>query len=530
MIKTLLAIRFRAFLSAIGGKNKQGQQKTVSKGKVILMGVLYLYLAVCIGALSAMNAYAVSAAVVGTEIEWLFFSLFTVLPFFIILLFSIFEMKTEIFECRDNDILIPLPIPARAIVLSRVLTVLIYNYIESAVIILPALVAYLVAGGSALYFFGGLLISLFVPLLATAISTAIGYAVAVLASHMKHKNLATLLISLLFLLGYFYFYSQMMSGEAYMTNALVSVLPILEQYKALRFLGESAMWNPLATVGVILLSVGAFALAYYFISRNFLRLVTREKSVKHAYKEKKETQKSPFLSLCGKEFRRFASSAGYMLNASMGIIMTVVVTVLLFSKRDSLPTLMETLELQSGLYPVVLMLLVGIGSMTSISASSVSLEGKNLWLLRSLPIPSKTVLLAKAVPHFLLSAPVGVVCALAAAALVPDVSVLDCLFAVLLPLSASLALSLLGVAVNVWLPKFDWVNEMAVVKRATPVMIFTLAPMLLTFLLVAGTFFLTLVGLGFLGVIFAFALYSGVAVAACFLVVGPCAAKFDTFS
>ncbi len=531
MIKTLLGIRFRALLSAIGGKNRRGEVKPVSKGKIILMAVLYLYLALCFGALSAVNAFAIGSVIVGSEAEWLFFSLFLALPFFIVLLFSIFEMKAEIFECRDNQILIPLPIPAKTIVFSRVLTVLIYNYLESAVIILPALVVYLAVGGSVSCFFGGLLMSLFVPLFATAISAGIGYVVAVISSHVKRKNVVTLVISLLFLFAYFYFYTKLLTvdGDAEMTDPIVSLLPTLERYRVLRFLGESAMWKPLPAIVTPLVSVGAFALAYFCISRNFMRLVTRAKSVKHVYKEKKEAEKTPFVSLCGKEFLRFASSANYMLNASMGVIMTVVVTVVLITKKNDFSSLCEMIGIETGLYPLLLSLIVGISAMTSISASSVSLEGKNIWLLRSLPIPSKTVLLAKAVPHFLVSAPVCVICALTVSFLTPTTP-FERIFAVLLPISVSAAMALLGVAINVWLPKFDWVNEAAVVKQSTPVFIFTFAPLILTVLLVGATFLLTMLGLAVLGLVFGFVLFTAGAAAGYFLLCGPCARKFDTFA
>ena len=54
-------------------------------------------------------------------------------------------------------------------------------------------------------------------------------------------------------------------------------------------------------------------------------------------------------------------------------------------------------------------------STSCISAPSVSLEGKSLWVIRSLPVSGRTVLRGKLRMHYMLLVPLSAVCVLALA-------------------------------------------------------------------------------------------------------------------
>ena len=103
-----------------------------------------------------------------------------------------------------------------------------------------------------------------------------------------------------------------------------------------------------------------------------------------------------------------------------------------------------------------------------ISASSISLEGDRFWIIKSLPIASKDILNAKLAMHFLLCVPAGLLLSLVLI-FVTGIGLLDGLIVLVVPILFTLLIDFLGLILNLWRPKFDWVNETVCVKQSLPV-------------------------------------------------------------
>ena len=90
-----------------------------------------------------------------------------------------------------------------------------------------------------------------------------------------------------------------------------------------------------------------------------------------------------------KELRHFFGNPMYMLNSALGGVFMVVGAGALVVKRDVALSFIEQLN-QTGiaLSPVALVCAVlgMISALNLVSAPSVSLEGKNLWIAKSLPV------------------------------------------------------------------------------------------------------------------------------------------------
>lgn len=104
------------------------------------------------------------------------------------------------------------------------------------------------------------------------------------------------------------------------------------------------------------------------------------------------------------------------------------------------------------------------------AASALSLEGSARGQLFAMPVSARKILLAKAMPTFVLdgaaSAAVAVVCCAISGAAWPAY--------ILCPLSGVAAAALValgGIFLNYKYPKYEWTQEIQVVKRGAPVMI-----------------------------------------------------------
>ena len=103
--------------------------------------------------------------------------------------------------------------------------------------------------------------------------------------------------------------------------------------------------------------------------------------------------------------------------------------------------------------------------MTLFSASAVSMEGQNIYILQSLPLPGHTVLKAKLVPHMILSAPLTLIASVTCAiAIRPAVATVIALLIV--PQIYNVAIVLIGLMMNIAMPRFDFSDETQVLKQS----------------------------------------------------------------
>jgi len=118
----------------------------------------------------------------------------------------------------------------------------------------------------------------------------------------------------------------------------------------------------------------------------------------------------------------------------------------------------------------VIMLSLSLVSLNLISAPSISIEAKTLWLLRSLPIDPSKIMLAKALNHFLVSESGILMVGISAMIFLP-ISVTAKLLIFVIPTLFNAFCALFGVYINLLLPKFNWINETVAIKQGMSTMI-----------------------------------------------------------
>lgn len=109
-----------------------------------------------------------------------------------------------------------------------------------------------------------------------------------------------------------------------------------------------------------------------------------------------------------------------------------------------------------------------MGAMDYISAAAVSLEGKSLWIPKTIPVPVRTILMAKVLLNVVIALPATLVASVCVAVALP-MTALERVLVVLLPAVVAVFISLYGVVINLRFPKFDYINEVNVVKNSLSV-------------------------------------------------------------
>lgn len=392
------------------------------------------------------------------------------------LMTTIYKVKGTLFGFKDYDLTMSLPVKTRSIVISRLLLLYLVNISFTLIIILPASIAYgILMQPSILFYIYSLLTVLLVPLFPMIIATIIGTVITVAAARFRHSNIINILITLALLSAYMVLSfqagnSKVALGEmgAALSKKIDGIYPLAEMYKK-----AVCEFNFSSLLLFIAISVISFILFSWVVGSQFKKINTfvGTAKVKSNYKMKAIKEESPFISLYKKELRRYFSSSLYVMNTAVGIVMmTIAAIALLVMSPESFASVMEVPELANVMAYFAAALLAICVSMSVTTACSISLEGKNLWILKSLPITVKTIFLSKIAVNLTITIPAIIIDSLIIA-IGLKISLIEFFILLIMPIAYALFVSIYGLIVNLKFPNLDWTTEVMVIKQSVATMI-----------------------------------------------------------
>lgn len=491
MLMTLLGVRLRALLSGTLG----GRRRRRTLPMMIFVALCLLYAAVTFLFLFFTVFSAILPPLEAAGAIHVFFAVGGGAATVLMLAGSVILTKNQLYVASDSELLLSMPIKPSVILASRLIPLLLINALLGGLITLPMLAAYLLFGGRSLGVILSLLaVMLLLPLLCQAISALLAYLIARIGARIRRKNILTLLFSLVFLAVYFGFAFGL---EDFMVSVLEDIGPLVrfvDGFPPLTLLGRAIGGEPLPLCGFLLLTAAVTVGITLWLSRTYLHTVLEDRGGRVAiYREKRVARRSPLSALLLRELSHLGSSAGYMLNAGIGLLLLLALPTYLLIGGGSVLSLFESDPVLMPLLPAMLAMAgMALCATVMFSASTVSLEGRSLWVIRTAPVPTRTVLLSKWLFHVVLTAP----CALAAGVML-SVAVghgftVGLLLSLTLP-AFSLYHAALGLAANLWLPKLDFTNEMVPIKQGGATLVTMFGGIASALVLGAVTVFLSVI-------------------------------------
>lgn len=405
----------------------------------------------------------------------------SLLPAYLIMIASlllfflgIFKAGSVIFRKNGYDMLCSLPLSRTAIVISRFLRLYAENLIMAFLIMTPGLFVYawFLKPGAPFYIIG-LLSILALPLIPVTISVLIGTVITGISSKMKHKSLAAAGLSILFVLIILYSSSKLSLMENRITYDMLRELSSVIA-EILKKTYPPALWQGRAIVtGSFLqcftcmgLSLLIFTAAVAFVSAFFTPISQSlfADSARHDYKLKTMKKDSVLSSLCRREFKRYFSSSIYVTNTIIGPVMGCLLSgALLFAGPDLIT---KSLPVPLDIHLLTPFILSGIFCTMTTTSTSLSMEGKYWWILKSLPLSPKSVLDAKLLLNLLLFLPFYLLSEILLIFALKPKAFGDGLFMILIPAVMLLFSCVYGIFINLHFPVLNWENEVTVVKQS----------------------------------------------------------------
>jgi len=180
-------------------------------------------------------------------------------------------------------------------------------------------------------------------------------------------------------------------------------------------------------------------------------------------------------ALYKKEINFYFSSYIYVLNTAMGVVMMTIFTIgIAVFGGEKVSQILDLPMISQFLVPATTAILSLSICLTCTTASSISLEGNNLWILKSLPIKPIEVFKGKILMNLTIILPALFINTLILAISFKMTLLSYILFLVTTTLYAFL-ISMAGIIINLYLPKLEWKSHMVVVKQSASVIISMLA-------------------------------------------------------
>ena len=473
MIGALFKKQMMEVFSWIYQDKKSGKNRTV-RG-IIGYAVLYLLIFGFLGVMFYLAAGMLCSPLVSAGVGWLYFAIMGLLALFFGVFGSVFNTYASLYKSKDNDFLLSMPIPAAKILTIRLSGVYFMGLMYELIVMIPTLIAWFLTVniGAA-----GILCTLLIPLVLSVLilvfSALLGWVVALLSDKLKHKNVVVVLLSLTIFAVYYYSCGYIYAiAQSIITNPQTIGNQVRGILYPLYHMGLAAEGSLLSMLIFMVITVVLFALVFWVLSRNFVKIATTNRGeAKARYKEKSAAVHSVSQALLQKELRRFLGSSNYMLNCGLGIVVMLVSAGAVVWKHTWIQ------EMLQGFFPksreMAFLIAAGavcmLSAMNDITAPSVSLEGNNLWLVQVFPISGRQVLMAKLKLHLLLTMiPAAVLVAAVEWVVKPPLA-----FAVLIPVASALfilAMAVFGLFLSVKTPNLHWTSEIVPIKQNIGVMI-----------------------------------------------------------
>ncbi|WP_455714348.1 putative ABC transporter permease subunit [Anaerosporobacter sp.] len=465
-IKTLVGVTFCNTWGINVARYSRDEKKIRN---VWLMGFSFVLLA-CVGVIYiSMLAYGLYKFGAGDTIPGYILMITSI----VILIFSILKAGSVLFQMKTYDMLISLPIKPATIVVSRFLSMYISNVVLSLLTVVPSTIVYGIYMRPNALFYGMMLISVFLlPLIPMTIATAIGALIIAISSRMKHKNLITIILYTILTLAALIFSFSIQNIETKIdTEALADLsLMISKQiyavYPPAKLFSQGVVeQNILSYLIFIVLSIGVFLILVVLVQWKFVEICSaiNARATKNNFVMKEMKLGSALMAFYKKELRRYFSCSIYVMNTAMGYILLLVGSIALAVMGAE--KLEGTLQMPGLITKALPLVISALCCITSTTVSAISLEGKQWWIPQSMPVNTKTVLDSKILVNLTIASPFLFLSEIILFFSV-HTSILGYFMMVFVPVVYILFISVLGIAINLRMPMFNWEAEVTVVKQS----------------------------------------------------------------
>lgn len=417
-----------------------------------------------------------------------------IMSIFIIIWTSIYKAPGLLFGMKDYEFLISLPIKPWVILSSKIINLILVNYLFVAIFLIPSLIVYFINTKiTFIMIINAFIMYLFIPLIPIIIASFIGFVFTYISAKVRYKNIVYIIEGIILLPIILLISSNMQFISEYIFKNAKNISDILNKiYPPLRYYINGIAYESFSGVLIFsLISISIFIIFVFLLNKIFININSKllENYKKNSFKMKQSKEYSTLRTLFNKEFIRYVSKPVVVLNTSIGMILYLLSAVGVLFIGDNFVNILFDIDVTKEFIPLLLIVQTSFFvALSNTTSSSISLEGKQLWILKSLPIDFMYIFKAKILLNIIITiVPVFIGSLIFIFKL--NLSMVQGFWLLIIPMLISIFMSKVGLIINLIFPKMVWTSEVVVVKRSISVMI-TLIIGILTVLVPSGLYYL----------------------------------------
>lgn len=398
------------------------------------------------------------------------------LPTLVCFLTGLYTTPGQLFYCRDYDLLLSLPVKTSTVLMSKLVNLLLASSLVAAVLALPPLIVYGWKIGAGPGFWLSVVVAVpFLPVVPLTGAALLALLTGTLAGRFRRSSQvlanATLVLLILLMIGWF----QLSSSSQTALAGANAVLDAIRTWYPPAGLCFDALTGPSlpSLLLFVALSGGVLLLFCALFARSFKSILSRlgATCARADYKLQPLTASSALWALFVKEVKGYLGCPIYLMNTGVGMVLLTIFSVSTFFLGDAAKAkLLPALGPAGGVPISALVVMVFLSSICCTTASSISLEGRSLWILKSAPVNPLVYFKSKLLLNLAVSWPL---LALNSLLLMAGLR-LDCRHWLLIWSVSSvyaLFIAVAGLVINLLYPKLEFKNPVAVVKQSASVLI-----------------------------------------------------------
>ena len=503
--------RFFSLLKAVMSQDMQifnykAKASSSNSTKMLVPIILGIFVMYAVGTIY----YPIAVELDKANLMFVLLELAVAFPSLLAVMEGIYKSQGILFEAKDSDLLFSLPISKKDILLARVIKLYVFQFLYSLLFTVPGIAIYAYYKEPTAYFYviTAIMLVLF-PIIPTIVGCMIGFLTKQISVKFKAKKAVQLVITFIFI-SFIMLASFNSKGiiEGIVDRAdtidttirnvyfpISAYIDLINEFDIFKF--------------VLLIAINALFVTLFLglASKKYFSVLSKSKENTKSSNKKINVvdfdykKKSVITSLLKKEFSKYFSSTVYMVNTLFSLVLLIIATVALCLNFDKAIdyiasgdiTAEEVATLHMLAPSVFLVIIIGLSFMTSITSSSISLEGKTFNISKSLPIKEEKMLFAKVLMSDIVTIPVILICDLIFIFSF-KVGLLEAILIILTSFIAPSIAAVFGLIVNLKFPKMNASSDTEVVKQSTSSMVSVFGGMLLAGVFVAITFVLAAFG------------------------------------
>ena len=476
------------------GINKLKHADKKEKTKAIGMAIVIILSMVILAGYGFMLCYYLSEFLLKTNQMDLLLIMGVIGCTFATLFTSLYKASSYLFQSKDYDMLASLPIKQSTILTSKILMLILNNYLfAGAFILIPGIVYFIKVDTSFTYIPFLIVLSLVVPLIPILISSLVAFIITNISSRSKKNNLVSILLNIGIVILVMIISFNIQNVVISLAQNSSSIIDLTKKLylPAYYFVDALKNGNLVSFLTFLIMSLLPTALFVYLFANNFNKINSKlsETYKSNNYKFEELKSSKPIRALLDKEFKRYLSSTVYVINSSIGMVLLLIFTVsIILVGYDKIAQLLEIAVVVDMIKIQILGIIAFCVIMTNTSAVSISLEGKNLWILKSSPIEEIDIFKSKIYLNLMLTVPVSVLC-LILIAFKLDFGIVSGILGIVSIVLLAILSSTLGLYINLLYPKLEFTSDVAVVKQSASVILSLLTNLI---------YIVVLVGIGYI--------------------------------